>query len=48
LGWPTRSRALALTALAAENGVGLRFAMAGIVWNRFRSRESAAAESGVR
>jgi len=25
LGWPTRSRALALTALVAEKGVGLRF-----------------------
>ncbi len=25
LGWPTRSRALALTALAAENLPGLRF-----------------------
>jgi hypothetical protein len=28
LGWPTRSRALALTALAAENRGGLRFGMA--------------------
>ena len=28
LGWPTRSRALALTALVAENLAGLRFAMA--------------------
>ena len=28
LGWPTRSRALALTALAAENRTGLRFPMA--------------------
>lgn len=27
LGWPTRSRALALTALAAEKRAGLRFAM---------------------
>lgn len=28
LGWPTRSRALALTALVAENFPGLRFVMA--------------------
>ena len=28
LGWPTRSRALALTALVAENLSGLRFLMA--------------------
>jgi len=28
LGWPTRSRALAFTALAAENVLGLRFVMA--------------------
>src|ERR1035441_9305711 len=28
LGWPTRSRALAFTALMAENGVGLRFVTA--------------------
>jgi len=27
LGWPTRSRALALTALAAEKRAGLRFPM---------------------
>ena len=27
-GWPTRSRALALTALVAEKWAGLRFAMA--------------------
>ena len=34
LGWPTRSRALALTALAAENFPGLRFVMARLVWNK--------------
>ena len=40
-GWPMRSRALALTALAAENFPGLRFVMARLVWNMRRRNGSA-------
>ncbi len=41
LGWPTRSRALALTALAAENFPGLRFVMASMSMEEVRSEGKA-------